>query len=256
MIINEIEHILQDYTNWLKDKTVLKQIDARWIEITTPYLDRHNDYLQIYARKDGNKFVLTDDGYIIHDLINSGCSLNSPKRQQLLHTTLNGFGIHMKDEQLIVHSDPEEFSQKKHNIIQAMLSVNDLFYLASPYIENLFLEDVTKWLDISNIRYTPNLKFAGKSGYDHVFNFVIPKSRKQPERIVQTLTNPKKNNAENLVFKWLDTREMRSAESELFAVLNDGDNGISHGVAEAFKRYDIIPMAWSERENNQERLAG
>ncbi|WP_260292481.1 DUF1829 domain-containing protein [Sedimenticola hydrogenitrophicus] len=255
MIIDEIDKLLQDYTRWLKDKTVLKQIGTDWVEITTPYLDRHNDCLQIYARKDGNGFVLTDDSYIINDLVNSGCPLDTPKRQELLKTTLAGFGVQMDHDQLLVHATPENFSLKKHNIIQAMLSVNDLFYLSSPYVASLFVEDVTSWMDLSDIRYTPNVKFTGKSGYDHMFDFVIPKSRQQPERIVQAVSNPKKDSAEALVFKWLDTRETRASNSRLFAFLNDSNATVSQSVIDALKNYDLQPILWSEREEAKEGLA-
>jgi len=48
-MIDEIQVLLDKYLQWLKDKTVLRQVND-WVEITTPYLDRHNDYLQMYAR--------------------------------------------------------------------------------------------------------------------------------------------------------------------------------------------------------------
>ena len=132
IMIEDIQKLLDDYTRWLKDKTVLKQAGVDWIEVTTPHLDRHNDHLQFYIRKDGNGYLLTDDGYIISDLISSGCPLDSPKRQELLKTTLAGFGVQVDGDQLLLHATPENFSLKKHNLIQAMLAVNDLFYLASP----------------------------------------------------------------------------------------------------------------------------
>jgi len=75
MIKNEIDNLLTNYIKWLKDKTIVKQIREDWVEITTPYLDRHNDCLQIYAKKTDNGYLLTDDGYIISDLDNSGCML-------------------------------------------------------------------------------------------------------------------------------------------------------------------------------------
>ena len=255
MMIREIDTLLNGYTRWLRDKTILKQIDTDWVEITTPYLDRHNDCLQIYARKEGNGLILTDDGYIINDLINSGCSLDTPKRQELLKTTLAGFGVKMESDQLTIHTSLENFSLKKHNIIQAMLSVNDLFYLASPYVASLFLEDVTDWLELSEIRYTPNIKFTGKSGYDHMFNFVIPKSRIQPERIVQAVTNPQKNSTEELAFKWLDTRETRSPDSMLFVFLNDSNTTVSQSVIDALENYELKPVLWSQREESTELLA-
>jgi hypothetical protein len=255
MMHEEIEALLGTYSRWLKDKTVLKRIDDVWLEITTPYLDRRNDYLQIFVRKENDKFILTDDGYIINDLSNSGCTLDSPKRQELLKNALAGFGVQLDRQQLIVQAGNDDFSQKKHNLIQAMLSVNDLFYLASPFVASLFVEDVSKWLDLADIRYTPKVKLAGKSGYDHVFDFVIPKSREQSERIVQAISNPKKNAAEALVFKWLDTREIRSAESKLFAFLNDANANVSQSVVEALRIYDLAPVLWSRREDAREVLA-
>jgi len=91
-MMSDVQNLLEKYTKWLKDKTAIREIKD-WVEITTPYLDRHNDYLQIYAGKDGDRYLLSDDGYIINDLEQSGCKLDSPKRQQLLNMTLNGFGV-------------------------------------------------------------------------------------------------------------------------------------------------------------------
>jgi hypothetical protein len=185
----EIEKLLNDYRAWLKDRTTLREVNDEWIEITTPYLDRHNDALQIYARQQNGGYLLTDDSYTIHDLESSGCMLNTGKRQDLLRMTLSGFGVKLHDEALEIHASAETFPLRKHNLIQAMLAVNDLFYLAKPMVESLFFEDVIAWLDANDIRYTPKAKFTGISGYDHLFDFVIPKSRKQPERMIQAINS-------------------------------------------------------------------
>jgi len=84
MTVAEIERLLKDYREWLKDRTTLRQVNGSWVEITTPYLDRHNDALQIYVRSENNSLVLTDDSYIIHDLEASGCKLDTQKRKDLL----------------------------------------------------------------------------------------------------------------------------------------------------------------------------
>src|SRR5207253_9418263 len=130
-MIEDIQRLLDVYHAWLKDKTALRQV-GDWIEITTPYLDRHNDYLQIYARKSNGSYVLTDDGYTIDDLEASGCKLESPKRQDLLRTTLNGYGVQLEDHRLEVHATPDNFALRKHNLVQAMLAVNDMCYLTVP----------------------------------------------------------------------------------------------------------------------------
>jgi hypothetical protein len=251
----EIEGLINNYLHWLKDKTLIKKVDSDWIELTTPYLDRHNDCLQLYVRKNGAGYELTDDGYIIADLINSGCSLESAKRQELLNITLAGLGIRLKNDILSVTATEDNFSVKKHNMIQAMLEINDLFFTASPYVESLFLEDVIKWLDLSEVRYTQRIKFMGKSGYDHFFDFVIPKSKTKGERILQTLSNPKKDSAEALIFKWQDTRETRTNDSQLFVLLNDTEKVVSGSVIDAFNNYQLKPVLWSEREVLKGELA-
>lgn len=254
---HEIEKLLNDYRAWLKDKTTLREVNDSWVEITTPYLDRHNDALQIYARaENGSGYVLTDDSYTIHDLEASGCNLNTEKRKDLLKMTLNGFGVQMNKEALEVHASQENFPARKHNLIQAILAVNDLFYLASPVVESLFFEDVIAWLDSSNIRYTPSVKFTGISGFDHLFDFVIPKSpQKEPERIVQAVNRPTRDNAEAFIYAWNDTRQVRPPESKAYAVLNDSEHSISVGVLDAFRNYQIRPVQWSHRAEVVAELA-
>ena len=254
-MMEEIEKLIHQYTLWLKDKTTLKQVGENWVQITTPHLDRHNDCLQIYARKKDGGFALTDDGYTIEDLLNSGCNLDTPKRQELLKMTISGFGIQNRKNALEIHATRENFALKKHNLLQAMLAVNDLFFLAQPMISSLFYEDVVEWLDTAEIRYTPKVKFTGKSGYDHMFDFVIPKSKVQPERILQTITRPSRDTAQALAFKWVDTKEVREPHSKVYAFLNDQEHAAAQGVIEALNNYDTIPVLWSERAGVRQELA-
>ena len=231
---------LERYWKWLQDETILREI-GDWVEITTPYLDRHNDCLQIYARRQEDGFQLTDDGYTIEDLVQSGCSIDSPKRQELLRVTLNGFGVRLSGatKALEVSASADTFALRKHNLVQAMLAVNDLFSVASPTVVSLFVEDVITWLDAWEIRYTPNMKFTGKSGYDHRFDFVIPKSRSQPERVLRTINRPSRDTAQTMAFAWVDTREVRSQESRAYAILNDSDRPIADNVLDAMRSYDV-----------------
>ncbi|MEI7458242.1 MAG: DUF1829 domain-containing protein [Pirellula sp.] len=255
-MIEEIGSLLQSHWNWLKDKTVVRGLDQQWVEITTPYLDRHNDMLQIYAKRtDDGGLKLTDDGYTIHDLFHSGCTLETPKRKSLLRTTLNGFGVQLVDGELVVNATDSNFAVRKHSLIQAMLAVNDLFYLSVPSTGSLFCEDVTSWLDLHEIRYTPSVKFTGKSGFDHLFEFVIPKSRSKPERILQSINRPSRDTAENFAFKWVDTKDVRSDQSLAYAFLNDQESIVAPNVLEALANYQIRAVVWSERDTVTKELA-
>ncbi len=120
------ENLVDQYFSWLKSKTAWRDING-WAEITTPYLDRHNDYIQIYIRQNGDEWELTDDGETLADWIQSGCELDTPRLNALLQTTLNGFGMHLENGAITVKTKQDSFALRKHNLIQAILAVNDLF---------------------------------------------------------------------------------------------------------------------------------
>jgi hypothetical protein len=253
-MIAETNQLLENYLSWLKDTTTLRQVEE-WVEITTPYLDRHNDYLQIYIKRQNGNYLLSDDGYILGDLERSGCKLDTPKRLALLTMTLNGFGVQLANGELTIRASQDNFAQKKHNLIQAMLAINDLFYLAMPTVASVFFEDVIAWLDLHDIRYTPKAKFTGRSGLDHLFDFVIPKSRRQPERILQAVNRPARDTAQTVVFSWIDTKEVRSPDSKAYAILNNAEHAISGEVLDIFRNYEVTPVSWSMRDMIVEELA-
>ncbi len=255
-MIDNIRALVEDYWKWLDKETSLKAMDD-CIEITTPYLDRHNDYLQILAKCQADGFLLTDDSYIVEDLELSGCRLNTPRRDALLRMTLNGFGVRMNEgtRALEVVATKEDFALQKHNLVQAMLAVNDLFYLASSTVISLFSENVTTWLDLSRVRYTPSVKLSGASGFDHRFDFVIPKSESQPERLLRAINRPNRDSAQSFVFSWLDTQNVRPSQARAYAVLNDASRQISARVEDALRQYGVRPISWSKREEAREELA-
>ena len=245
--MSEIAELVGRYQGWLRDRTILRQI-REWTEITTPFLDRHNDCIQLYAKKDDGGYVLTDDGYTLNDLELSGCSLDSPKRKEILQTTLNGFGVKLEDGILKVQATPDNFPLRKHNLVQAVLAVNDLFYLASPTVKSLFIEDVAQWLDLIDVRYIPRVKLPGASGFDHIFDFAVPKSRTRPERLLRAITNPNRDSAQSFAFAWLDTKETRPENAVAYAIINDNERQVPTTVTEALHAYSIQPISWSQRD--------
>ena len=102
-------------------------------------MDRHNDYLQIYARRHKSGWELTDDGYTLLDLTASGCDFTTDKRKQLLNLRLKRLEVKREGYALVVHASDEEFSAKKHDLVQAMLAIGDLFHTATATVIGLFL---------------------------------------------------------------------------------------------------------------------
>ena len=101
---------------------------------------------------------------------------------------------------------------------------------------------------------TPKPRFTGMSGYDHLFDFAIPKSgTRQPERIVQAINRPTRDTAESFILTWIDTRQVRPPDSN--AILNGAEQHVSGGVVDAFRNYQIHPVPWSRRGEVASELA-
>lgn len=66
--------IKKEYLESLQDSVSMKEIQREdngqvFYELTLPYLDRQNDFLQIYLRQnDNDQWILCDDGYTIENL--------------------------------------------------------------------------------------------------------------------------------------------------------------------------------------------
>lgn len=222
-MVAEVQTLIHSYADWMEEQISVRTI-SEYEEITTPFLDRHNDYIQIYLKElSENDYLLTDGGYIINDLQACGCPIDTEKRIALLHETLRGFGVKLEEEnELTVRTSRENFPQKKHNLIQAILAVNDLAYTSKQNVGQLFIEDVKQRLKKLNVRYIEKIEIVGKSGLEHPFDIVIAASPdgKDPEKILQPYNSFNLQQAQALAFKWTDIKDTRIIS--LFVVTKPG----------------------------------
>jgi hypothetical protein len=248
------QSLVNAYVDWLRSRITVSRIKDV-CEITTPFLDRHNDYLQIYVKPTRDGLLLTDDGYILRDLSLSGCDLSSPRRHQTLMATLNGLGVRLAGEELVTEATPESFPQRKHRLLQAMLAIGDMFLTAQPHVASLFIEDVGRFLRTHDVRFVEHVQLAGRSGFSHSFDFVIPASSSKPERIIRAINRPNRDSITSFLFAWNDTKENRSPESAGYAVLNDADKAPSAEIHDALRQYGAIGIPWSRRDEFVPHLA-
>jgi hypothetical protein len=245
--------IINDYIAWIKDNSFVRNVrNGEYCAITTPFMDRYNDHIDIYvSEEDGGKFRLSDDGDTIGDLTMSGAYSNTPKRKQIFEATVNGFGVETDGESLFTIASSQDLPQKKHALIQAILAVNDMYMMSQENVWSFFKEDVTAFLSVKNIPFVPNIKLPGKTGYDHTIDFVIPKTSKSPEKLIKTLNKADKNQVTAAVFAFADVAQLRNENvdgSEQIIVYNDEAEELNSDAQRALLQYNIKPLAWSKRD--------
>ena len=241
------------YISWLKNnmkEQILETEQGKYTQISTPFLDRHNDHVQIYIKQqeDGGLFM-TDGGYTISDLEMCGCDvLSSSKRRSVLNTILNGFGVQNKGEEIFTTANYANFAQKKHSLIQAMISVNDMFVLSRSQVTNVFYEDVQAFFEQYSIPYIQNAQFSGASGLSHTFEFTIPAMKKKPERYVKTINDVTGDKISSTLCSWSDIKDTRKQGAELYVFMNDSERKIRADFITALEVYGVHPVGWSGRD--------
>lgn len=240
------------YLKWLKENIQEYKLSDKVYRITTPFLDRNNDFTEFYVIDEGNNnFKLTDDSYTFSELELSGFKYdNSNKRISIIRTILNSHGVEMNTEkELFVNCTLNDFPQKKHMLIQCMLKISDLFYLSQNNVKNIFIEDVRHYLDDIDVRYSENVSFVGKSSLVTNYDFLISKSRKAPERMIKVVNNLTYDYVKSILFSWEDIKFTRNQDTKLYTFINDQSKKPSNEVFTAFEKSDIKPILWSQKDN-------
>ena len=247
------EPIIEAYLAWLRERISVEQV-GEFVEITTPFLDRHNDRIQVYAKRDDSGYLLTDGGYTLSDLRSSGLELNTPRKQEIFDVTLRGFGVSFEDGQLVVRASEREVGRKKHNLLQAVMAVGDMFMVSREQVVALFFEEVFAFLTAKQIRYSRHVRFTGRSTYDHNFHAVIPESVAAKERIIKMVNRPRRDQVHMALFAFLDVLPLRPT-SEGSIIFNDAEVEVDRRALDACRRYDVVTIPWTEREEWVEYLA-
>lgn len=109
LIMNNITQIC---TDWILDNLSLEEIEADKFILQTPFLDRHNDCIEIYIEK-------KEDGYLISD---SGDNFS----ENIRPTILNGLGITVVKNELTKYSSAKKLPSNICMLLNAIIMINGI----------------------------------------------------------------------------------------------------------------------------------
>lgn len=184
--------VLEDnYYKWLKQDLKFLDIEDNFVSISTPFIDNEYDNINIYVEIIGEKIRVTDLGYTLFNLDISGVSINSrtKTRQSILQDIVRMFGITFENDTLSITTTLDRFATAKNRLLQAIMRINDIEYLATNNVKNAFSELVSEAFDSRNIIYTPNVEIPGSAGVSSFFDFVVPNKAKG-EQLIRAVSRP------------------------------------------------------------------
>lgn len=250
-----VKDFIKEYIDWIKNNSAQIQIND-YVEISTPFLDSHNDYLQLYIKHEGDRYILTDDGAVINDLIMNGCDVSTKKRREMINQLAASLGVTIKGKEIQTEASVGNIAQKQHSMYQAMLKIGDVFMSSSSRVRGLFFDEIESYFIENDVRYSQSVLLMGTSGLTHRFDFIVSASRRKPERVITALNTPDRQNIESALFSWEDTKKMRKKDSKSYIILNNIKKPVASEYKAAISSYGITPIPWSDRDDFIEELVG
>lgn len=258
--MNWLDEHMQQYFNWIKEKTTVFQgHNSDWMVIETPLIGAFNDKIALYAKQESQGIILSDDGETLRNLELCGAAIaRSPQRKELLGRILANYGVKLVNEELRVHAGAANFPQSKHNLLQAIVEINDLHVLAKHNVTSAFRDDVMGYLDEQQLIYTPQFIARGTTGLEFTFDFQI--AGRSEEKILQAFNTLNKQNVTTFLYGLEDIRESREKATHKklrsLALLNDVEREIDPQFTDALAVKGADLIYWSARHSpeNREKL--
>lgn len=251
----QIKELMDSYYEWLKNETAVNVREENYYEITAPFLDNSNDYIQFYAILTKDGITLTDEGYYVAMLEAYGIPIEKQRLNTIDNICRNN-GVKLENKKITVSFSLSESSKKLpiyqeyiHKMIQSILRVDDMHLTSRGRVKSFFNDDVIEFLDANEIGYTPDISVVGKSGLMNTYELLFQKNKTNPERFGKIINNLNKQSLTNTIFIWHDTQESRKSKSELIVFAND-DNKMDEEALVGFENYGVKIIPWSAREDS------
>ena len=255
--MNWVNTSVDNYYNWLREKTFIqKDLTTDWYLINTPFIGAFNDIIEIYAQKNGSQLKLSDNGETISNLEIQGLQIQGSKRRKsLLDSILINYGVKINNDELIIETNIDKFSQSKHNFLSAIIEINDLYVLSNHNVASIFKEDVRNYLDSQDIIFTPDFISKGSTGLEFNFDFQI--AQRDKEIVIKSFNTINKSNLPTFLFSWDDIKPVREKITKknvtAIAIINDIDKEVKSEFLEALKSKNANFILWSKKDSAENK---
>lgn len=130
--MENINDFAKNYLNFLKSNLSVKKIETAH-EIVLPFEDHIGDSMvcYVYDKKENGMFLVSDDGYIINNLIDTGMNIcKESSRRKIIEQICMLSGVSLSDDnEMTVLSSEENLPSKVHQLAMTMLQIDAMYLM-------------------------------------------------------------------------------------------------------------------------------
>ncbi|MDZ7754782.1 DUF1828 domain-containing protein [Rhodohalobacter sp.] len=157
------EYIATEFKAKVSEAVRLHEEGVNRYRLFTPFTFDDGDGFSIVLRKNGDGWLLSDEGHTFMHMSYEMdmAALEKGNRAELLDSVLNNFGISESDGSLELRFNPEDAGNALYTYLQALTKITDLSYLNREIVKSTFIEDFKQTLetDLPDGRYKFDFHF-------------------------------------------------------------------------------------------------
>lgn len=129
--MENLKDFAKNYLNFLKFNLSVKKETAH--EIVLPFEDHIGDSIVCYVddKKENGMFLVSDDGYIINNLIDAGMNISKKSsRRKTIEQICMLSGVSLSDDnEMTILSSEEDLPFKVHQLAMTMLQIDSMYLM-------------------------------------------------------------------------------------------------------------------------------
>lgn len=129
--MENLKDFAKNYLNFLKSNLSVKKETAH--EIVLPFEDHIGDSIVCYVddKKENGMFLVSDDGYIINNLIDAGMNISKKSsRRKTIEQICVLSGVSLSDDnEMTILSSEEDLPFKVHQLAMTMLQIDSMYLM-------------------------------------------------------------------------------------------------------------------------------
>lgn len=143
------KQISDDFKEKVSEAVRLHEEGVNRYRVFTPFTFDDGDSFSIVLQKNGNGWLLSDEGHTFMHMSYEMdmAALEKGNRAELLESVLNNFGISKSEGSLELRFEPGEAGNALYTYLQALTKISDLGYLNREIVKSTFMEDFKQTME-------------------------------------------------------------------------------------------------------------
>ncbi len=138
-----VETIERSFHEKVSAKIRLQAEGIERYRVYTPFLFEDGDHLVVILKKEGEKWILSDEGHtymrLTYDVDEK--DFRRGTRQKIISDALSTFRVEERNGELALPAPDERYGDALYSFVQAILKISDVSYLSRERVHSTFMDD-------------------------------------------------------------------------------------------------------------------